>query len=182
VCAKDEQHTLWSSTLLDANLVGTSAVRLDGGDTDNDGDVDINDVTFFIADFGLSAAAGGCPWDGVTRDADFDNNGTVDAIDFPFISDNWLRGTSCACGVPAQGAATVDISRVSLSVETGTLRPEIARRADLNSDGVVDVKDVEAFETRHGLPHTLSTVMRRDVERRREANTKSQRPTARRGR
>ena len=78
LCAKDEQHTQWDTTSLSLDGTGTkyiadAVLALDGGDTDNDGDVDINDVTLFLLQFGQFASPGGCPWDGVTRDADFSN-------------------------------------------------------------------------------------------------------------
>jgi hypothetical protein len=113
LCIKDEQHTQWdTSTLSD---VGTSytgtAVTLLAGDTDNDGDVDINDVTYFVATFGDLAAYGGCPWDGVTRDADFSNNGAVGGEDYTLLTGQWLTMSSCGCILPSQGLASSSVRR-----------------------------------------------------------------------
>jgi len=55
LCVKDEQHTKWATVaLVNAGtywLAATPAVLLPGDD-DNDGDVDINDVTWLIFTFG----------------------------------------------------------------------------------------------------------------------------------
>jgi len=75
LCAKDEPHTKWDTTgltVVGAKYVAAATLVLDGGDTDDDGDVDINDVTLFLSQFGQLAHAGGCPWDGTTKDADFE--------------------------------------------------------------------------------------------------------------
>src|SRR5262249_48946541 len=64
VCAKDEQHTLFDSQALHfagGSYSTVSSLVLPGGDTDNDSDVDINDVTFFIVRYGRAAQSGGCP-------------------------------------------------------------------------------------------------------------------------
>ena len=157
LCAKDEQHTKWADTpaalVAGANYTALGVLSLDGGDTDNDGDVDINDVTFLIGQFGGSALPGGCPWDGVTRDSDFSNNGVVGSEDYVFLTANWLTSSSCPCTLPF-----------------GKFRPRLlasrpandalAISADLNKDGKVDVLDVELLEQRHGLSGELSRKMR----------------------
>ena len=99
ICAKDEQHTL--SDLKPVLAVGDQLVvdgvlSLLGGDTDNDDDVDINDVTWYVATFGDLAVDGGCPWDG-TRDADFSNNGVVFEEENTFLAANWLLFSGCRC-------------------------------------------------------------------------------------
>jgi hypothetical protein len=181
VCAKDEQHTLWSSTSLDADQIGTAVIELDGGDSDNDGDVDIDDVTMFIAQFGTPPPTDSCPWDGA-RNADFSNNGAVGAEDYPFFTAKWRHQTSCNCAVSAAGIESLSASAVGLAIEVSSLRPEVARRVDLNSDGVFDVTDVEAFEALHGLPNTLSTVMKKDRAQRTQSSTKVQRTPVESGR
>jgi len=159
LCAKDEQHTLWDTMLLVANPDTQCWETLDQlvlrpGDTDNDGDVDINDVTWLIATWGAPHAPGGCPWDG-TRDADFSNNGTVFTEDYSLLSAQWLEKTECLC-VGGEGPQGLDGPR---SILVGPLSPT-ARLADLDGNGVVDWRDVRIFEQRHGLPETLSRRMR----------------------
>ncbi len=174
VCAKDEQHTLWSTTTLHSDLVGASVIQLDGGDTDNDGDVDINDVTLFIAQFGMALSDSTCPWTG-TRIADFDNDGAVGAGDYSFITTNWLRQTACNCSPDASEASNMLESEIGFAIDTRSLSADIAVRADLNTDGVIDALDVQEFEARHGLPNALSTLMRQDGERRNASSTKARR-------
>jgi hypothetical protein len=156
LCAKDAQHTLWDTAVLDPYYETVSAIVLEGGDTDNDGDVDINDVTWFIAQYGELAAAGGCPWDG-TRDADFSNNGAVLAEDYTFLTSHWQFITSCDC--PAELASIQrELARgTRVSVPTDELPREIALRADIRRDGRIDYRDVEEFERRNGLPNHLSS-------------------------
>jgi hypothetical protein len=156
LCAKDEQHTLWGETTL--TLVGSKYVAdtplvLLGGDTDDDGGVDINDVTLFLAQFGTSPASGGCPWDGVTKSADFNNSGTVEIGDYAPLVANWLTLTECGCSSSALEGA--DARGRELPVRDG-----ITAAADHDRNGVVDWRDVEVLERRHGLSGELSRKMR----------------------
>ena len=50
-----------------------------------------------------------------------------------------------------------DEFKTRVSVED--LQVEVADKVDLNKDGIVDYKDVRAFERRHGLPSDLSSLM-----------------------
>ncbi|RKY18296.1 MAG: hypothetical protein DRQ55_13780 [Planctomycetota bacterium] len=162
LCAKDEQHTQWDTTTLSVSVDGLqyeadAVLALEGGDTDNDGDVDINDVTLFLSQFGSLSSSGGCPWDGVTRDADFDDGGAVGAMDYGFLTANWLTVSGCGCfglltNSENQGRAGL-VSRLAVYSEA-------ERGADLDRDGVIDWRDVELFELRRGLPHVLSARMR----------------------
>lgn len=159
LCAKDRQHTLWDTvplTVGGTKYVATGTLMLEGGDTDDDGDVDINDVTWLIAQFGMVAASGGCPWNTVTRDADFSNNAVVGSEDYVFQVSNWLTASACACTVPA-----VFQPRRPLETRPYVLAKDaVARAADLNGDGWVDHLDVRLFEDAHGLPHELSETLR----------------------
>jgi hypothetical protein len=124
------------------------------GDDDNDGDVDINDVTWLIATFGNLAADGGCPWDG-TRDADFNNGGAVQSEDYSLQSAEFLTKTVCLCDDGTE-PSTFE-TRVALP--TALLAPA-ARAADLDRDGVFDWRDVALFEQMNNLPPALSQRMR----------------------
>ncbi len=171
ICAKDEQHTQWDTQALMAvgnEFVTSSNLVLIGGDTDNDSDVDINDLTFFLFTFNLPAADGGCPYDGATRDADFSLSGFVGNEDLAFFT-NIVTGfpiqpTFCNCqppalnGVAAGGRGTPAELRVSLPVSQ--LKPEIAAVVDYNRDGTFDHHDVRIFESSHGLTHDLSNRMK----------------------
>ncbi|MCP3916420.1 MAG: HYR domain-containing protein [bacterium] len=156
LCAKDEQHTKWETvtmSLSGVKYVTDTLISLTGGDTDNDGDVDINDVTWFLFQFGDLTAPGGCPWNG-TRDADFSNNGAIGSEDYTFLTANWLTTSTCACTFPAE------IERPHFLPARQRATSARARAVDLNQDGWVDFADVEIFEKRHGLPHELSKRMR----------------------
>ena len=163
LCAKDQQHTLWDSSALQLSLDGTryelaaGPLSLAGGDTDDDGDVDIDDVTWFLAQFGGLAVPGGCPWSGA-RDADFDLNGAIGSEDYTFLSANWLSLSACpSCPLTAGGGGSSKVVRTALD-----------RRADLDRNGTIDHLDVALFEDSLGLPRELSTRMRDSaVERQR---------------
>ncbi len=159
LCAKDEQHTLWDSTTLSIvgpNYVADTTLVLEGGDTDNDGDVDINDVTLLLAQFGDPAVVGGCPWNPLLRDADFSNNNNVGSEDYAFLVANWLTTSACACTGMATRADGSSGPEISVPV-----RDARTAAADLNGDSRVDVRDVELFEALKGLPNDLSSRMRR---------------------
>ena len=165
ICVKDPQHTLWGESPLiisGAKYVATATVALDGGDTDDDGDVDINDVTLYLAQFGDLASDGGCPFDGTTRDADFNNGGTVESVDYSFLVANWLRTTSCTCSIPVTGGGA-GRGRTATWVR---VHDAMTSRADLNADGRVDVRDVELLEEHYGLSGELSRRMRAQTGRR----------------
>jgi hypothetical protein len=180
ICGKDEQHTL-----SDKQLLGTAGgpphytsapLVLLGGDTDNDNDVDINEVTWLLFQYGGAVGVGGCPWDG-TRDADFSLNSAIGAEDYLFISENWLKFRNCCSpmGWPLLGSddpdarpdviveSEQDLAAIApsarTSVSTSELNAEVAQRADLNSDGVIDYRDVQAFEDQMGLTRDLSSKM-----------------------
>jgi hypothetical protein len=157
LCAKDQQHTKWSTTTL--SIVGPdydadALLSLDGGDTDDDGDVDIDDVTLFLAQFGTGPFPDVCAWTGV-RDSDFSNNGAIAAEDYTFLVNNWLTLSSCVCSIPSTWGGPGGLGRDRKAVTT-----RLDSQADLYRDGWIDYRDVELFETRNNLPHTLSKRMR----------------------
>lgn len=179
LCVKDEQHTLNETVALtDAGAYySTPLASLRSGDTDNDSDVDINDVTWLLFTYGHEAAPGDCPWNG-TRDADFDNDNAVGLVDYDLLATNWLQYTTCACTGPIdQGEDPFDTadpegvlqadSKIRLQrpaglrskLDVSELPAEVAAKADLNQDGVVDYRDVRIFEKANGLPSTLSARM-----------------------
>ena len=171
LCVKDEQHTLWDTSMLSVAgpiYTADSLVSLEAGDTDNDGDVDINDVTLLIAQFGTTAQSGGCAWDG-TRDADFSNNGAVGAEDYSLLTGNWLTTSGCACstitGGGGFGSLEVD-DHFETSIATISVSRRVGRRADRNLDGVIDYRDIAMFEIENGLPNTISSYLFKIEQRR----------------
>jgi hypothetical protein len=161
ICAKDRQHTKWDDSLVTVvgqKYVASTTLVLDGGDTDNDGDIDINDVTLLLSQFGNLASAGGCPWNGTTRDADFNNGGAVGSEDYAFLVSGWLTTSSCPCSVSLPGGEGGGDGRALRS--SIVVHDSASRAADLNRDGRVDYRDVELFEQAHGLSGELSSRMR----------------------
>lgn len=155
LCAKDQQHTQWASTTLTnmgTHYEANTLLVLKAGDTDNDGDVDINDVTLFLAQYGTLPPTGGCPWDG-TRSADFSNNGPVLGEDYSALTANWLTTSACFCTMPSEGGEGRPERWISV-------HDPISTKADLDHNGRVDVRDVEILEKRHGLSGELSKRMR----------------------
>jgi hypothetical protein len=126
------------------------------GDSDNDSDVDIHDVTFLLYRWGLPPQDGGCPWDG-TRDADFSLDGAVSSPDYVIVSANWLQLTTCPCSAKTPGGSN---GIVATSIDAAALPAAVVARTDLNEDGIIDAEDVRIFEAREGLPNLLSTRMR----------------------
>lgn len=173
--AKDEQHTVCDSTSLGLSIDGTEFVAaatlvLESGDNDNDGDVDINDLTWFLFQFGSLQASGGCPWDQVTRDADYSLDGAIGSEDYVFLTTNWLLSTDCACAIPlAQDEDPLDPARarrLRARLQAAELPPHMRARLDRNGDGVFDFRDVRIIEAQNGLPPALSIRME-DAEKRR---------------
>ncbi|MDX2199390.1 MAG: hypothetical protein SF069_10530 [Phycisphaerae bacterium] len=171
LCAKDEQHTLFSSqpiTVTGPIYANASPIVLNSGDNDNDSDVDINDITWFIFQFGTPVVNNpSClPWTSALRDADYSLNGVVGSEDYTFLTFNWLTFTSCPCtasvGDDDKPKSDIDdvfsgASDFRLEVLTAELPGPVGRKVDLNRDGVVNYKDVELFETRNGLGNELSS-------------------------
>ncbi|MGD8453853.1 MAG: right-handed parallel beta-helix repeat-containing protein [Phycisphaerae bacterium] len=176
ICAKDEQHTLYdtqSLTISGTDYTNAATLYLLAGDTDNDSDVDIHDVTWLMYQWGQGAgpaAFGDCPWDH-TRDADFTNDNILDSDDYLLLSNNWHQYRMCSCS-SYLGAGGHQVSQAGprVAMLTSDLPWEMADSVDLNRDGVVDFLDVREFEIQNGLPDTLSSLM--------EASTQPAAPAA----
>lgn len=188
VCAKDDHVTVYDN--VDLSVVGTAYVgdfnlKLHSGDTDNDGDIDINDVTYLLFAFGSSGAVpDACPYDGV-RTADFSLNAAVAGEDYSILQGNWLLFTACNCALPFSGPDVEDLGpdgvdlrpidgdAVSFSkrargkrvlrLRTSEVSRSVADVVDVNRDGIIDDQDVRAFEIEFGLPSTLSRKIRQSV-------------------
>ncbi len=175
LCLKDEQHTLTSSQSIEIAGPDYQALApfvLYGGDTDNDDDVDINDVTLWVTQFDESCHPGGCPWDG-TRDSDFSDNCNVNIEDYGFfiiIKDGFgdfpgfgefpHANGGCTCGTTSQPVAGFYHAMAVVSRSAADLSPEVRAKVDLNTDGVIDHRDIRIFETNNGLPHTISSALK----------------------
>lgn len=165
LCAKDEQHTLWDTQVLSIvnnEYVALTPYLLRGGDTDNDGDVDINDITWWVLTVAGGPGAGpSCPWDGM-RSANFNNDANVNIQDYSFFQNLAVASgfgfpylSTCDCSVQPPPVRTP-----KLSIATRDLAAADAVKLDLNKDGVVDHKDIAIVEQRNQLPNTVSTRLR----------------------
>lgn len=185
ICVKDDQHTLFETVALvisGTEFDGAVPAELRSGDTDNDSDVDINDVTLFISQFGqTSGGINVCPFNGV-RDSDFSLNGAVAGEDFTILQLNWLAFSTCSClppfaqpgnddpvaGDPPVRQEVVRDPGVLTRLDATQVDASIAAAADLNEDGRLDYLDVEIFEQRNGFSNVVSKGLRRiEIERER---------------
>lgn len=169
LCVKDEQHSLRQTVALTNagnSWVAAPQVVLLPGDDDNDGDVDINDVTWLVFTFGTTAVGDPCPFvfpGPGPRDADFSLNGVVSTEDYSLMTDQFLTLSSCTCTLPSEGQPDpanpphVDHRR---SLPISEVDPRIRSHVDRNHDGIFDADDVELFEVERGLPNVLSTRLR----------------------
>ncbi|RIK66854.1 MAG: hypothetical protein DCC66_12485 [Planctomycetota bacterium] len=167
LCAKDEQHTIWASqslSIVNNEYVASAPHLLRGGDTDNDGDVDINDITQWVLTVATGPGPGpACPFvvSPATRSANFNNDANVNALDYSFFTNlaaapgfGFPFASSCSCVPSVLGGG------VELSISAKRLPAGDALRLDLNRDGVVDYRDIAVFEQRNQLPNTVSTKLR----------------------
>ncbi len=171
LCAKDEQHTQYDTkglVMVGNEFQTTATLVLIGGDSDNDSDVDINDLTLFLLRFNTLAVNGGCPFvfSQANRDADFSLNGLVDAPDLQFFNNATLgfpiQPTFCPCAVGPGSSPPPNLlaQTMRVSVPISQLPSDVGPAVDYNSDRTFDWKDVELFERNHGLTHELSARMR----------------------
>ncbi|MFG0253443.1 MAG: hypothetical protein ACF8NJ_11290, partial [Phycisphaerales bacterium JB038] len=84
--------------------------------------------------------------------------------DYTFLSRNWLTTSECACTLVLQ-RPQLAVHQQQVERSTAGLPAEVARRADLNRDGLINFADVMIFEAEHGLPNTLSTKMMLSTEK-----------------
>jgi hypothetical protein len=166
VCAKDEQHTLSDMVSVDdldndGVFEASECLLLRAGDTDDNDEIDINDVTFTFSEFGQSDPPIVCDPDceddifpaSTLRGADFNNDGTVNFLDPSALNPNFGFNGTCTCAgpMPAQSVKT--------EVDALDLAPAVAAKVDVDRNGVVNFLDIRLLELRHGLDHSLSTTI-----------------------
>lgn len=153
VTAKDRQHTLRSQTTLGvaggkytASFTGDD--KLIGGDLTNDNLVDILDFGVFAGQYG-TAYPGYRAWP--NRDADISGDGQVETADFTYIQTHFLnRGKALCGGAPDAAAGLADPkSSIRLRDLSRIIGAQAAYAADVNKDGIIDLRDVELFVQRN---------------------------------
>ncbi|HUN80789.1 MAG TPA: hypothetical protein VMV81_04690, partial [Phycisphaerae bacterium] len=176
MCAKDEQHTLWDTQLMSVSnnqYVVSTPYLLRGGDTDNDGDCDINDVTQWVLTFSFSNGGNlpGCPWViANNRSANFNDDGRIENLDYSFFVNlvappantvpalGFPVASSCQCGgTDSMPNGNGKGAMMKLSLKASDFTAQQAAMLDLNHDGVIDYKDIAIFERQNNLPTTIST-------------------------
>jgi hypothetical protein len=164
ITARDALHTLRRTDIADFSISGTQYVAdftalggtsdnsLIGGNLNGDMWIDILDYGIFVGQY-ASSPGGSTPCSTPGPHADISGDGTVWTEDFSFIQINFLLGDETNCCVPMPAwrwarpmpqAFDGPITRISVR--------ELRRRglhdlivADLNHDGWLDVRDMEAF-------------------------------------
>jgi hypothetical protein len=165
IAARDPLHTLRSCTFLECDgidWVGTwkgdpawaeFGHFLIGGNLDgwrsapgSPRTIDIVDYAIFVSQFldaGLAPDCATLPT--VEQDADINGDGTVDDMDFTFISINFLANDKiCCCDEGGPGGIQAPITKISVRQLREMGMGDLAI-ADLNGDGMVDVNDMTAF-------------------------------------
>ena len=154
ITARDRKHTLRRTdsalAISGVNYLAafTGADALVGGNLNDDAWIDILDFGIFVGQFGSSPGANTlCGY--VGNHADITGDGTVNVLDFNFISINFLQGHEANCsGV----SGLVD----GLEQQAGPIQRisnrELIRRGlqeltagDLNHDGWLDMRDIAQF-------------------------------------
>jgi hypothetical protein len=132
VSAKDASHSLTDTA--SATVAGTKYLAdfsLALGDSNDDDLVDVVDFTYFVFDHGVAAS---------DARSNFNNDAFVNNEDFSYIAVNFFRsGERCgafAGGQPRSSVSVKELRRMGL----GHLAV-----ADLNRDGMVDMRDIQNF-------------------------------------
>ena len=154
--ARDRRHTLrvtsdpgtfiLFSGVYFADFTGVEA--LPGGNLNDDAYIDILDFGAFVGQFGVTYGSANTTCSTPPIHADISGDGTVNGLDYSFISTNFImpRQPDC-CAVARPGGAITDISLDDLLARGDW---EIARTADLNRDWRLNSADIEFF-AQHGL-------------------------------
>ena len=148
IAAKDKLHTLCSKVALGvsggkyvASLTG--ADKLIGGDLTNDDLVDILDFGAFAGQYGQTKTAANCSYTG--RHADISGNALVGTEDFSYIQTHFLNRGDGLCGNATSVASVAGRTSVTVAELARIIGRQQARKADVNSDGVVNTTDVKLF-------------------------------------
>lgn len=156
ITARDRKHTLRRTDSAFA-IVGVEYVAdftggdaLVGGNLNDDSWIDILDFGIFVGQFGTSPGANTlCGY--VGNHADISGDGTVNVLDFNFISLNFLQGHEANCSgvsglvddsTPAETAGPIQRISVRELIRRGW-RDAVA--GDLNHDGWLDANDIAQF-------------------------------------
>ncbi len=157
ITARDKLHTLRQQiTLVDAgtqyNASFTGTDELIAGNLNDDDWIDILDFGIFVGQFGGSYGSVDTDCSTPAPHADVTGDDLVNSDDYSFIQINFLDGADGSCAGcpfplgPAHLTASSNgpITRISVR-ELRKLHLHDLIKADLNRDGWLDVRDMEAF-------------------------------------
>ncbi len=164
ITARDELHTLRRTdesffndgTQYVADFtadVDSGGDWLVGGNLNDDEWIDILDFGVFIWQFGADYGTGDTDCDTPYPHADISGDGLVNSLDYGFIAINYFEGHEANCcgaapkplrGPKLSAASNGPIGRISIH---NLIRRDMAHliQADLNHDGWLDWKDMQAF-------------------------------------
>ncbi len=154
VTARDPLHTLRSVsdlTIVDRTYIARFESEpffggnwLVGGNLDGDREIDIVDFGVFLTQF-LTTVNADTPCGLAGPHADINGDGIVDALDFSFISSNFLGIDKEACCPGGSAAAAAQPTQAISIRDLRSLGLGDLSIADLNQDGVLDALDFSAF-------------------------------------
>jgi len=115
------------------------------GDANLDGIVNGNDFGILLSNWGVSVGA-------LFQDADSNGDGAVNSLDFSLFSNNWLTNLQVVSVMAdVNGDFLVDATdTATINANFGMTGASYAD-GDLNSDGVVDIKDLDLAFAQFGL-------------------------------
>jgi hypothetical protein len=144
----DDLHSLVSQT--DVVIVGTNyslsatgASALVNGDLNDDNTINVIDWGIVVVRIGSAAAVNtDCSTTGFQPD--FDGSGTVTDVDGQFVLSSFLANGDSFCG--SAGILAANISKISVA-DLSKIMGENAAAADINRDGVVDLRDMRLWNS-----------------------------------
>jgi hypothetical protein len=152
ISARDTLHTLRSTvSMVDAGTQFTASFTgasdyLVGGNLNDDGYIDILDFGVFVGEFN-TVYGGGASTTCATPypHADINGSGVADSADYQFISLNFLdvADADCGCTMPLM-AGRGPITQISVRALKRRGMEDLIK-ADLNHDGWLDMRDMQAF-------------------------------------
>jgi hypothetical protein len=144
----DDLHSLVSQT--DVVIVGTNyslsatgEFALVNGDLNDDNTINVIDWGIVVVRIGSAAAVNtDCSTTGFQPD--FDGSGTVTDVDGQFVLSSFLANGDSFCG--SAGLLAANISKISVA-DLSKIMGESAAAADINRDGVVDLRDMRLWNS-----------------------------------
>jgi len=153
ISARDTLHTLRSTdvSIVDAGTQFTASFttgtgnELVGGNLNDDNYIDILDFGVFVGEFNFDYTTGDTTCATAYPHADINGSGVADSADYQHISLNFLKASDadCGCTMPMM-ADRGPITQISVRALRRRGMEDLIK-ADLNHDGWLDMRDMQAF-------------------------------------